>query len=232
MTLKQQQTSVLLTSNIFYLASVSLAAGCFSGLSHFFCGDIMSNTFKHRGFQIIPLVLLFLPLFSSKSFSEGNGANAGTTHMVGSVISTPCSISMKNRTQTIDFSPLTLNLISNKVYRESHQQPFEIELHDCGSIDPSLDMKTWEIHFNGITNHAQNVFLLRGPSSGLGFTILDNSMNTVFPNQSYSLSQSVVKGNKSGTAIYLRYFLRLELTGNVIQAGNYHGLIRFFIDYK
>ncbi|MGX8894865.1 fimbrial protein, partial [Enterobacter cloacae] len=67
----------------------------------------------------------------------------GSTYLVGSVISTPCSIVMSNRYQTVDFSSLTLAMLSSKEIREQQTLPFEIELRDCGSFYTSIDSKTW-----------------------------------------------------------------------------------------
>lgn len=156
----------------------------------------------------------------------------GTTELVGRVISTPCSIVMKNRYQTVDFSSLTLTMLSTQTQRNENVQPFEIELQDCGSSYSSLDSKTWLIRFEGQRVENINAFLLRGASQGVGVSILNKSMNMLIPSHSYSVSDNELKKDKSGNSLLLNYYLRLELTGKPIQAGSYQGLIRFFIDYK
>ncbi|HBO24797.1 MAG TPA: fimbrial protein [Providencia sp.] len=156
----------------------------------------------------------------------------GVTQLVGSVISTPCSIVMSNRYQTIDFSALTMTKLSTAVEREQQTQPFEIELRDCGSIYTSIDSKTWTIRFDGQHAHSINAFLLQGPSKGLGVSVLDDSKNVLIPGEKYPLFDSVLRQGKSGQTLFLRYFLRLELTGKPLQAGSYQGLVRFFIDYQ
>lgn len=154
------------------------------------------------------------------------------TLITGSVIATPCSIVMDNRYQTINFSSLTLTMLSTAVAREQHNQPFTIELRDCGSMYSSLDHKTWTIRFMGQSAEYINAFVLQGPSLGLGVSVLDDSLNTLVPSQNYPLSNNVLRESKSGNTLFLRYFLRLELTGQPIEAGSYQGLIRFFIDYQ
>lgn len=156
----------------------------------------------------------------------------GVTQLVGSVISTPCSIVMANRYQTVDFSSLTITMLSTLVGREQLARPFVIELRDCGSIYSSIDSKTWTIRFDGQGVDNINAFTLQGPSKGLGISLLDNAKNVLVPGEAYPLFDSVLRQNKSGETFFLRYFLRLELTGKPLQAGSYQGLVRFSIDYQ
>lgn len=156
----------------------------------------------------------------------------GSATLKGIVIATPCSVVIENRFQTIDFSPLAIPLLGTKLQREQHNQPFIIELRDCGSLYSLLDSKTWSIRFAGETAEHIDAFVLRGASQGLGVSVLDSRFNTLIPRQYYPLVNNVLQQDKSGKALYLQYFLRLELTGRPIQAGNYQGLIRFFIDYQ
>ncbi|MDR2241686.1 MULTISPECIES: fimbrial protein [Providencia] len=156
----------------------------------------------------------------------------GSATLKGIVIATPCSVVIENRFQTIDFSPLAIPLLGTKLQREQHNQPFIIELRDCGSLYSLLDSKTWSIRFAGETAEHIDAFVLRGASQGLGVSVLDSRFNTLIPGQYYPLVNNVLQQDKSGKALYLQYFLRLELTGRPIQAGNYQGLIRFFIDYQ
>lgn len=156
----------------------------------------------------------------------------GMTRIVGTVIATPCSIAMTDRYQTINFSPLTLPLLSTASGRERYSQPFIIELHGCGSMDSTIDSKTWSIRFSGHTTQNINAFVLQGPSHGLGISVLDEQRKRLVPEQRYFLSNHVLRQDKSGETLFLRYFLQLELTGQPIQAGSYQGLVRFFIDYQ
>nr|WP_237611675.1 MULTISPECIES: fimbrial protein [Proteus] len=156
----------------------------------------------------------------------------GVTQLVGSVISTPCSIVMSNRYQTVDFSSLTMTKLSTAVEREQQTRPFDIELRDCGSVYSTIDSKTWTIRFDGQGADNIHAFVLQGPSQGLGVSVLDNTKNILIPGESYPLFKSVLRQGKSGQTLFLRYFLRLELTGKPLQAGSYQGLVRFFIDYQ
>lgn len=158
--------------------------------------------------------------------------HAGTAHMTGEVVSTPCSIRMKDRYQSIHFSSLTLNALSTAVQREQTLLPFDIELHDCGSVYSQIDTKTWTIQFQGQPAENISAFILQGPSQGLGVALLNNDKQMLNPGQIYPLYNSVFRQDKAGQVLVLRYFLQLALTGEPIQAGQYHGLIRFFIDYQ
>ncbi|EMF4711271.1 fimbrial protein [Providencia stuartii] len=179
-------------------------------------------------------ILFSLILGGSSAFgaNEVGMRHEGVTQLVGSVISTPCSIVMSNRDQTVDFSSLTLTMLSTAVAREQQTRPFDIELRDCGSVYSTLDSKTWTIRFDGQGVDNIDAFALQGPSQGLGVSVLDNTKNIVIPGETYPLFDSVLRQGQSGQTLFLRYFLRLELTGKPLQAGRYHGLVRFFIDYQ
>ncbi|AXO19606.1 TPA: type 1 fimbrial protein [Providencia stuartii] len=179
-------------------------------------------------------ILFSLILGGTSAFgaNEVGMRHEGVTQLVGSVISTPCSIVMSNRDQTVDFSSLTLTMLSTAVAREQQTRPFDIELRDCGSVYSTLDSKTWTIRFDGQGVDNIDAFALQGPSQGLGVSVLDNTKNIVIPGETYPLFDSVLRQGQSGQILFLRYFLRLELTGKPLQAGRYHGLVRFFIDYQ
>ncbi len=192
------------------------------------------NVYQQFGRQVVLFIIAYIfvhpAAYSAKEMSLRD-INA-MAFMTGKVIATPCSIVMQNRYQTIDFSSLALTMLSTKTQREQHNQPFIIELRDCGSVYSSMDHKTWSIRFVGQSAEHINGFVLKGASRGLGVSVLDNTLNVLIPNQHYSLSNNVLRQDKSGNTLLLRYFLRLELTGQPIQAGNYQGLIRFYIDYQ
>lgn len=181
--------------------------------------------------QLMTVTILVCPMISGAAMNKSIVLNGSTT-LKGIVIATPCSVVMENRFQTVDFSPLAIPQLGTKLQRERHHQPFIIELRDCGSLYSSLDSKTWSIRFTGETAEHIDAFVLRGASQGLGVSVLDSRFNTLIPEQYYPLSDNVLRQDKSGKSLYLQYFLRLELTGRPIQAGNYQGLIRFFIDYQ
>ncbi|BBG61072.1 fimbrial protein [Providencia rustigianii] len=181
--------------------------------------------------RLITTVILLCPVISSATSNKKIELNASTTFK-GIVVATPCSVVIENRFQSIDFSPLALTMLGTKIQREQHNQPFVIELRDCGSLHSSLDPKTWSIRFVGQAAEHIDAFVLQGASQGLAVSVLDNHLNTLIPGQYYLLSDNVLRQDKSEKALFLRYFLRLELTGQPIQAGSYQGLIRFFIDYQ
>lgn len=156
----------------------------------------------------------------------------GTTRLAGSVISSPCTIVMKDRYQAVNITPLTLSLLSESVNRDKYRQPFEIELQGCSSRFSSVDSKTWIIRFDGIRAENTDSFELQGPSRGLGVSLHDNAMKLLTPGTNYPLHNNMLLTDKSGNSLFLRYFLKPELTGLPIQAGSYQGLIRFSIDYK
>nr|WP_314266345.1 fimbrial protein [uncultured Moellerella sp.] len=185
------------------------------------------------GLQITGILFSLILNGTSAFAAEEVGArHEGVTQLVGSVISTPCSIVMPNRYQTVDFSSLTITKLSTAVAREQQTQPFEIELRDCGSLYTPIDSKTWSIRFDGQGAENINAFVLQGPSKGLGVSVLDNTKNVLIPGEIYPLFDSMLRQSKSGQTLFLRYFLRLELTGKPLQAGSYKGLVRFFIDYQ
>lgn len=178
------------------------------------------------------LFLFALGMNTVLSAEDLSMRNKGIAQIMGSVIATPCSIAMQNRYQTVDFSSLTLTMLSTSAAREQQARPFDIELRDCGSIYSSVDTKTWLIRFEGQVANNIDAFVLQGPSQGLGVSVLNNTMNTLVPGETYPLSDSILRRERPGQTLFLRYFLRLDLTGKPLQAGNYQGMVRFFIDYQ
>lgn len=188
-----------------------------------------------RRFNLQITRTLFVLIFSSTSALGNDGISMrheGRTQLVGSVISSPCSIVMPDRFQTVNFSSLTLTKLSTAVAREQQIQPFEIELRDCGSVFTSIDSKTWTIRFDGQRAENIDAFVLSGISEGLGVSVLDNTKKVLIPGKTYPLSGSVLRQGKTGQTLFLRYFLQLELTGKPLLSGSYQGLVRFFIDYQ
>ncbi|HBO22408.1 MAG TPA: fimbrial protein [Providencia sp.] len=180
-------------------------------------------------------IFLFLFVFNGVSTLYAKAINLsfeGGAKLVGSVISTPCSIAMTSRYQTVDFSSLALPKLSTISIREQEAHPFEIELRDCGSVYSAIDSKTWTIRFDGQRDEKIDAFLLEGPSQGLVISVLDNAKNTLMPGKTYSLFDSILRQEKSGQTLFLRYFIQLKLSGKPLKSGQYKGLVRFFIDYQ
>lgn len=187
-----------------------------------------------RGTQVAILLMMLsfgMHTHANTKVDKSYKINA-ITMIKGSVMDTPCSITLRNRYQTVNFSPLALPVLSNQLQRETHDQPFIIELQDCGSVYSTINAKTWKIRFSGQNAEYIDAFILQGASQGLGVSVLDDSKTILQPNRYYALSDNVLSQDKSGYSLFLRYFLRLELTGKPIRAGSYHGVIRFFIDYQ
>ncbi|QNH64640.1 type 1 fimbrial protein [Proteus vulgaris] len=191
------------------------------------------SIYQRIGIFIVEVVIVLIS-FCTLAYSSNNFGmkHVGVAQMTGNVVSTPCSIRMKDRYQLISFSSLTLDNLSTVVQREQTLLPFDIELHDCGSVYSRIDTKTWTIQFQGQPAENISAFVLQGPSQGLGVALLDNDKQVLTPGQIYPLYNSVSHQDKAGQILVLRYFLQLELTGKPIKEGNYNGLIRFFINYQ
>lgn len=191
------------------------------------------TTYSRFGLPVISVLFtLFFGQISAFGSENVGIRHEGSTQLVGQVISTPCSIVMSSRYQTVDFSSLTITTLATIAKREQHTHPFTIELRDCGSLYNEIDSKTWTIRFDGQGADNVHAFVLQGPSQGLGIAVLDNMKNVLIPGRTYPLFESVLQQDKSKNALFLRYFLQLELTGKPLQAGSYQGLVRFFIDYQ
>ncbi|HIH5882054.1 TPA: fimbrial protein, partial [Proteus mirabilis] len=111
-------------------------------------------------------------------------------------------------------------------------KPLTIELINCGNLFSTIDSKTWNIQFNGYVSSNLDSFLLTGPSRGLSIFLLDKDKSLIYPNKIYSLKNSVLRTSNKQAQLYLQFFLQLGLTGEYIQAGDYQGIISFFIDYQ
>ncbi len=186
--------------------------------------------YKYCHNSVIILMSIFL-FFINAQANELNYRYEGAAYMSGSIISTPCSIVMSNQYQVVDFSSLTIPMLSSDILLEEKEQSLIIELINCGNLFSNIDSKTWNIQFNGDVSSGFDSFLLTGPSRGLSILLLDKDKNLIYPNKIYPLKNSVLRNNKK-TQLYLQFFLQLGLTGEYIQAGSYQGIISFFIDYQ
>ena len=187
----------------------------------------------YQRIRVISLIFMSFSNFETAFAAKKVGMkHEGITQLAGSVIAAPCSIVMNNRYQTVNFTPLALNRLSTKAQREQHTHPFEIELRDCGSVYSNIDSKTWTIRFDGKSTENIEAFALQGPSQGLGVSVLDSEKKILTPGKNYSLFNSELRSDSAGDTLFLRYFMQLELTGMPIQAGDYQGLVSFFIDYQ
>lgn len=196
---------------------------------------MIMNFILHRDYYKIIDILLAISLCLITLNVQANSVNypqEGMANLSGTVISTPCSIAMSNQLQLIDFSSLRLPLMSSKAFLDEKMKFFTIELINCGNLFNLTDSKTWSIRFDGEKPSSLDSFLLQGPSKGLSVYLYNEQKELVYPNKYYPISKSLLKVGESYPQLYLRYFLKLGLTGNTIQAGDYYGVIRFFIDYQ
>lgn len=182
--------------------------------------------------NLITILMSVFSFFINAQANELNYRYEGITYMSGSIISTPCSIVMSNQYQVIDFSSLTIHMLSSDIFLEEKEKPLTIELINCGNLFSTIDSKTWNIQFNGYVSSNLDSFLLTGPSRGLSISILDKDKSLIYPNKIYSLKNSVLRTSNKQDRLYLQFFLQLGLTGEYIQAGDYQGIISFFIDYQ
>lgn len=188
--------------------------------------------YRRIGLHIIGFICYFISKGSHSFGVEIGMRNIGITQLTGSVISTPCSINLSSRYQTIDFSYLTIAMLSTSVTRDNHIKPFYIELQNCGSNYTVIDSKSWIIRFEGQNVMDTNAILLQGPSEGVAISILDSSQNVLTLNKNYLLFNNLDALEKGINPLRLRYFLRMKLTGKSMQPGSYQGLVIYSIDYQ
>ncbi|UJD79462.1 type 1 fimbrial protein [Serratia rubidaea] len=175
---------------------------------------------RHRGFSIVLLYLLALPV---TSWASNQGA--GRVRMQGSIIDTPCAIDVDSRDQSVDMSVLPFGQIMHDGRGPS--RPFSIRLVNCvlAHDNPNRpDWSTFRVTFDGPSSDG-SLFALSGQGRGIGVLIADDAGNTALP------GKQMPPGNLHADNMMLNYTIRLVADRKPLRAGEYRATIRFKLDY-
>lgn len=149
----------------------------------------------------------------------------GRTRMSGSIIDSACALDINSRDQSLTLGVVSASEIEQ--FGHSADTPFTIKLINCTLVSASKNHRNWNyfsVTFDGNSVDG-DLFGLSGDSRGFGISIRDEFGNSALP------GQSMPAGILEAGGIVLNYRLRLQRDNNSLQAGKYHAVIRYKLDY-
>ncbi|MGK7245814.1 fimbrial protein [Buttiauxella agrestis] len=177
--------------------------------------------------RIALVQLLLWPLISAYAAKSGvSGYNDhGRATMSGSIMGSACTIDTNSQDQSLSLGVVSAAEIAQ--IGHSSETSFIIKLNNCTFVSVSKTEPNWSyfsVTFDG--NYIDgNLFGLDGDARGFGLDIKDEYGNSALPGQ--AMSAGVIDAE----SITLNYRLRLQKDNNSLQAGSYHTVIRYQLEY-
>jgi type 1 fimbria pilin len=182
--------------------------------------------------RLVLFQLLFWPFASvvpAAAVTSGVGVykeqGHGRAKMSGSIIDSACAIDINSRDQSLSLGVVSASEIEQ--FGHSADTPFTIKLINCTLVSASKTQRNWNyfsVTFDGNAVDG-DLFGLSGDSRGFGISIRDEFGNSALP------GQPMPAGVLETGDITLNYRLRLQRDNNSLQAGKYHAVIRYKLDY-
>ncbi|NDO83188.1 hypothetical protein CJP72_21170 [Citrobacter sp. NCU1] len=177
-------------------------------------------THYFRG-SVLPCILTFFIFHADIAFSESQ--EHGRVNMQGSIIETPCAIATADREQTINMGAVTMGEIIHNGQGPVHK--FSLQLVNCVLQPNNPEQKDWAWFVTTFDGPVQDgVFSVNG-ASGIGLEIADAAGHVAMPGQPMP-GMALTAGEQQ-----LDYTLRLTGNHHRLEAGEYHTVLRFKVDY-
>ncbi|OAT31262.1 MrfB family protein [Buttiauxella brennerae ATCC 51605] len=171
--------------------------------------------------------LLFWPLISisTAKSSVGGYQDHGRATLSGSITGSACAIDTNSQDQSLNLGVISAAEIQQ--FGHGSETPFAIKLINCTLVSSSKTQPNWSyfsVTFDG--NYIDgDLFGLDGDARGFGLYIKDEYGNSALP------GQAMPAGIIDAGSIVLNYRLRLQKDNNSLQAGSYHTVIRYQLEY-
>lgn len=155
--------------------------------------------------------------------SEFDLALTGRVTMNGSILSSACDIDTGDSWQTVAMGAETRAHMQRA--GQGEPQPFTITLKNCAlaASDDPMSEQALRVTFDG--EEEKGLFRVGGAASGVALALTDRDGAAITPGQAVSYHQAAAEN------IRLDYTLTLKTTAREMQAGNYHALLRYRVDY-
>ncbi|WNN49334.1 fimbrial protein [Siccibacter colletis] len=157
------------------------------------------------------------------AYGHSSAQGYGRVSMQGSITDTPCAIAMADRDQTIQLDVATIGeLIHNG---RGPLRTFSLNLVNC-DLDADATSGAVKSHFRTTFDGPSDgeLFSVSG-ATGIGVQIADAAGNVAIPGKALP-DGAVVPGDQR-----LDYTLRLISNHHRLNAGEYHAIVRFKVDY-
>jgi P pilus assembly protein, pilin FimA len=179
--------------------------------------------FHNMGLRGKTLFLLLCVSGAANALPERH--DDGIVYLRGEVYSTPCSIDLKTRDQTIELDTLTESAINKSGTGLRHH--FTVHLIKCllkpTSGNTASDGEYYTLAFDQVENNGN--FAIYGNVAGLALNVWDAEGMRAEPGK--PLSASDMDKDKMD----LNYSVQIIRDGSPLRMGNYQSLLRFRMDY-
>ncbi|MGV2904778.1 fimbrial protein, partial [Achromobacter sp. AGC25] len=170
------------------------------------------------------LLILLIALNACMAGTASAHALTAKVSMSGAIVSSPCSLQVESKDQTVSMAPAAISGLING--EATLQQPFKVQLLNCSpprTQSGDLGSNTFTLIFEG-TGDRQG-FLARGSAKGIAIRIKDSRGKQVVP------GVPVQQRLPSSGDLALHYALSLTGTGAALHAGDYQITIRLRMNY-
>ncbi|EEZ6577206.1 hypothetical protein DCI44_001390 [Escherichia coli] len=180
-----------------------------SVITYLYCSFVQANTLiSEPG----------IPLKSVSAIPEGH--NSGHAKFIGHVVASPCSLSMSNPYQSVNFSSQTIP--------SEREVGVHLNLHGCELTvtgnSAHHNTKTSNMMFDGL--HENHYFIALDDDDYIKFQLKDENGNVVNSSRHITTRPSYTDGER------LNYKLHLLQEGKDLRNKNYHSTLRFTITYQ
>lgn len=170
---------------------------------------------------MLPCILILLLCHAELACSSSHGQ--GRVNMQGSIIETPCAIATADHDQTINMGELSMGEITHNGRGPLHK--FSLQLVNCVLQHRAPTQQDWRWFETTFDGPAQDGTFSVSGASGVGLQIADAAGHVAIPGEPLPEARLT-----TGTQ-QLDYTLRLTGNHHRLEAGEYHTVLRFKVDY-
>ena len=162
---------------------------------------------------------MLMSLSVTAARAEAKNEGRGVVRMNGSILETPCAISMSDKDQQVELGVETTGEILHD--GAGPYRPFNINLKNC-HLSSATPASWFQVTFDGQPDG--DGYAVSG-ATGIGVQIVDEAGVIASP------GKPMPAGNILSGVQILKYKLRLTADHHRLQAGDYRTTIKFKIDY-
>ncbi|EMP6174904.1 type 1 fimbrial protein [Citrobacter amalonaticus] len=153
-------------------------------------------------------------------------AHNGHTTLIGTIVSSACTIALEDAWQAVDMGIIPIRDFSSHGHGLARQ--IRIHLRNCsigqqeqGSYQPAV-----HVSFHGATGSEPGLFSVNGTAKGVGLLIKDINGRVIRPKESQPALPVY------GSEQVMNYTLQIIRDGSSLSAGDYSAAIKFSMNYE
>ncbi|TQI77778.1 type 1 fimbria pilin [Serratia fonticola] len=175
---------------------------------------------------------LFVTLsMCSATTAVAKNQGAGTLHMGGEIVETPCGIASDSLDQTIDFGLMSMADAApgSQPLLISSRHDFQIKLVNCtlaSQIKPGFSYRAMNVIFDGAPdNEEPELLAISGDAKGVAIELLTDDGNRL-PLGKSTADYLLVDGHNR-----MNFSAQLKLHPDYARAGGFNSLVKFTLSY-